>query len=346
MLNNKIVENTFFFGLLAAAAYLVWGVLAPFAGAVALAAVIVTICYPLHTRILKRMPTHTSLAAFFSVIVVFVIIFVPLTVIATILLNEAHSIYVAANSGSPASFQASFAHIEKFIQAFVPNFSLDITGYISKAANSIASNLGAIFASTAATIFFLLITLIGTFYFFRDGQQFSRFLIELSPLPDHEDKRIVERLATSIRAVAVGSVLVALIQGILTAIGLSIFGFKHAVLWGSVASIGALIPGVGTSIVFIPAVAYLIITGSYFVAVGVAIWGTFAVGLIDNFVGPYLMSRAGSLHPYLILLAVLGGIAFFGPVGFVLGPVVFTLFLALIELYSLHIKAAEQEEHG
>jgi predicted PurR-regulated permease PerM len=71
--------------------------------------------------------------------------------------------------------------------------------------------------------------------------------------------------------------------------------------------------------------------------VGVGIWGAVAVGLIDNFLGPYLMSRGNSMHPFLILLAVLGGISAFGPIGFIVGPVLMSLFKVLLELYSVHI---------
>jgi len=136
-------------------------------------------------------------------------------------------------------------------------------------------------------------------------------LILLSPLDDDDDEKIIRRLATAIRAVALGTVFIALIQGVLTAIGLTLFGFERAILWGSIASIGALIPGVGTMIVFIPAIVYSVATGSYLIAVGVALWGALAVGLIDNLLGPHLMSRGGNTHPFLILLSVLGGIVLF-----------------------------------
>jgi predicted PurR-regulated permease PerM len=93
--------------------------------------------------------------------------------------------------------------------------------------------------------------------------------------------------------------------------------------------------------VFIPSVAYLLATGSYLFAGGVALWGVFAVGLIDNLLGPYLMSRGNNLHPFLILISVLGGIVLLGPIGFILGPVSMSLFSVLLELYALHIRREE-----
>ena len=172
---------------------------------------------------------------------------------------------------------------------------------------------------------------------------FTDLLIKISPLPDDDDARIVKRLAKAIRAVVLGTVLIAIIQGTLTAVGLSLFGFERAVLWGSIASFGALIPGIGTTIVFLPAIIYLLVDGSYMVAVGVAVWGILAVGLIDNFLGPYLISRGTQhLHPFFILIAVLGGVVMFGPIGFILGPVTLTLFVVLLELYSSYIRKPDK----
>ena len=344
MIGNKVVEYAFFFGLLAAVAFLVWMILAPFAGALALSAIVVTICYPLHIRVQTWVPGKRSLAAFISVLLVLLVVVFPLVWLGSVLLNEARSIYEIVNSGSQVSLEESLSNFEAAAQALIPGFALDVTSHVSQLANFFASNIGSIFAGTATTIFLFFVSLMGLFYFFRDGKAFTDFLIYISPLPDDDDEKIVQRLATSIRAVALGTVLIALIQGTLTAIGLSLFGFERAVLWGSVAAIGALVPGVGTTIVFLPAIIYLLVTGSFLTAAGVALWGMLAVGIIDNILGPYLMSRGGKLHPFLILLSVLGGIALFGPIGFVLGPVSFTLLTVLLELYSTHLSDAPKTE--
>jgi len=338
MITNRLIEYVFFFGFLGVVAYLVWQLLEPFVTALALAAIIVTICYPLYDRVLAVMPKRNrSLAALSTTLLVVVVILLPLGLLGLFIFREAASIYRLFSNGSTFSLTESLTGVEHFIQQYVPQFSLNVAGYVQQVAEFVTSNIAAIFTGTASTLFLLFISLIATFYFFRDGKMFTKYLIEVSPLPDNEDTVILQRLARSIRSVAMGTVLVALIQGTLTAIGLALFGFDRAVLWGSVAAFGALVPGIGTSIVFIPAVIYLVTTGAYFHAVGVAIWAALAVGLIDNLLGPYLMSRGGALHPFLILLAVLGGVTLFGPIGFVLGPVILSLFKVLLELYALHL---------
>lgn len=337
MVMNRIVEYVFFFGLMGVVAYLVWEMLQPFVSALALAAIIVTISFPLYERIKKRVPRHNeTLAALLTTVIVFMIVIIPLLLITSALVNEAVSVYRAAGE-EQIGFEAGLRSFETAVNTYLPGFELNITEYLTQAASFLAGNLGAIFAGTASTIFLFFIAMIGSFYFFRDGREFTKKLVAISPLPDDQDDKILRRMAQSLRAVLTGTLLVAIIQGTLTALGLWLFGFERAVFGGVIASFGALIPSVGTSIVFVPTVLYLVVTGSYLSAMGLAIWGILAVGLIDNLLGPYLMSRGNAMHPFLILLSVLGGISLFGPIGFIVGPVIVTLFMVLLELYSQHI---------
>jgi len=339
MLVNRIVEYVFFFGFMGIVAYVVWQMLTPFISALALASIIVTICYPMYLRILDRTPKRNhTLAAFLTTILVGVVVMVPFVFVASALVNEAVSIYTLASNGE-VGFEDSFTELEQVIQRYAPSAEIDAIEYIKEATTWLAGNVGAIFASTASTVFLFFIAMIGSFYLFRDGKEFTKKLVCISPLPDKEDELILERLGRAVRSVAMGTVLVALIQGILTGFGFWAFGFERAVLWGAIASFGALIPGVGTTIVFIPAIVYSVFTGDYIATFGLAVWGMLAVGLIDNLLGPYLMSRGNSMHPFIILLSVLGGITVFGPIGFIVGPVMTSLFMVLLELYTIHISS-------
>ena len=339
MAMRLFVQNVFFFGLLIAATFLMWQLLAPFFGVLALAAIIVTICYPIHERIETNSRIKSkSLIAFISLLVVVVVVIIPLALMGSLLLRETVSLYTMFNTSSYSSFAGLLEYTETLIRTFVPAFSLDIGAIVTQIAEFIASHLLGIFAGTASTILYFFLTLIATFYFFRDGKIFTEYLVNLSPLKDGQDTLIINRLARAIRSVALGTVLIAIIQGILTSLGLWLFGFDRAILWGVIAALGALVPGVGTAIVFIPAIIYLIVTGELMTAGGVAVWAFFAVGIIDNILGPYVMSRGNPLHPFIILLSVLGGIALMGPIGFILGPVIATLFTVLVELYSQYMR--------
>jgi len=337
MNNSRIIEYSFFFAVFAFVGYLVWQIFAPFVSALALSAIIVTICYPMFEKFLKYMPRkNRTLGALVTTFVVLGIVILPFVFIISSLVGETVAVYRMAESGGQGNIQDFASMFEDKIQLVIPDFKLDITTYLQQSAVWLSTHLGAIFAGTASTIFLFFISLIGSFYFFRDGKEFTKWLILVSPLPDSDDEKILRRLARAIRSVATGTILIALIQGTLTAVGLSIFGFDRAILWGAVAFFGALIPSVGTTIVFVPAVIYSVIQGNFFIAVGISVWGVMAVGLIDNLLGPYLMSRGNNLHPFIVLISVLGGISLFGPIGFIVGPVIVTLFRVLLEIYETY----------
>jgi predicted PurR-regulated permease PerM len=116
-------------------------------------------------------------------------------------------------------------------------------------------------------------------------------------------------------------------------IGFGLFGIPNATLWGFLSALLAMVPGLGTGLVTLPAVVYLFAVGKMGAAVGLAIWGFAVVGLVDNFLAPYFYSKGIEIHQVVILFAVLGGIALFGPLGFIYGPVAVALFIALVSVY-------------
>jgi predicted PurR-regulated permease PerM len=336
-MKERLVEHVFFFGIFGLVGYLIWQIVAPFLGALALAAIIATVCYPFYLRVLRLVPRRNRPAgALISVVLIACTIFIPLFILSYVLFVQAVTFYEAMSGGS-GGFTSSLATLETNIETLFPGLSLDLAGYAQQGAGWLASHMGAIFAGTASTVFLLFIMLVALYYMLKDGPEFVKTVVRLSPLPDSQDEHILAKLSLSVRSVVLGTLAVAMIQGLLTAIGFTIFGVSQPVLWGSVAAVGALIPGVGTSFVFIGAVAVSLLAGSYGAAIGLAVWGMFAVGLVDNFLGPYLMSRGAKLHPFAVLLSVLGGVVLFGPIGFLVGPVALSLFTVLLELYSLHI---------
>jgi predicted PurR-regulated permease PerM len=172
----------------------------------------------------------------------------------------------------------------------------------------------------------------------RDGQKLKAAVVSLSPLSDADNEFIARKLERAINSAVKGNILIALIQGVLTTAGFLIFGVPSALLWGSLAAIAALIPGIGTALVLAPAIVFLFLAGEMVSGIGLTLWGMTAVGLIDNFLGPKFVGRGVQLHPLIILLSVLGGVGFFGPIGFLLGPLIISLLFALIDIYFANSK--------
>lgn len=335
---SRVVEYAFFFVILAGAGYLVWQVLSPFVTALALSVIIVTICYPLYERIQARVyKRNKSLAAGLTTLLVVFIVVLPLVLISSLFVKELVSFYQTLGAGQELTIEKYVLSLESAVQVYLPGFELNLTEQIRQSAEWLARNIGAIFAGTVSTIFMVLISLIGSFYFFRDGREFLKIAIKISPLPDSDDEIIFSRLAKAVRSVATGTVLISLIQGVLAAVGFAIFGIDRAVLWGAVAAVLAMIPGFGTFTVMVPGIIFLSLTGAPTAAIGLTIWTVVTVIVVDNILGPHLMSRGNNLHPFIMLTSVLGGISTFGPIGFIVGPVIVTLFIVLLEVYNQYI---------
>lgn len=312
--------------------------MAPFLSALALAAVVVTISSPLYYWVLPHMPKQSpSLAAFCSTIVVFLVGILPIILMTSLVVSEVVDLYQNMEGSEGLSVTTVATSVEEQIQRIIPEFEINLADQIRRSAEWFTGNLATIFAGTVSTFFLFFIALIASFYFFRDGKELLQLVIKASPLPDKEDKEILDRMAKAVRAVATGTLLVALIQAVLATIGMTVVGIDRAVLLGGLVAIGAMIPGVGTGIVMIPVILFLFISGSLVPAIVLLIWSVLVVGLVDNLIGPQLMSRGNNMHPFIILLSVLGGLSLFGPIGFLVGPVVVTLFLVLLEIYNHYI---------
>jgi predicted PurR-regulated permease PerM len=335
---SRVMEYAFFFGLLAVSGYMVWLIMQPFLSALALSAIIVTICYPLYERILRRTPRHNrTAAALFTTLLVLVLIILPVALISSLVVREVVGFIQDISAPTDHRLESIIALTEAKVGVLFPGFQIDVAGQTSAVTDWITNHIGAIFAGTVSTIFIFFMSILGSFYFFRDGKDLMQVLIKASPLPDKEDEVIFDRMATAVRAVATGTLLVALLQGVLVTLGFFLFGIERAILWGSLASIGALMPGIGTTIVTAPAIIFLFTTGQTFDAIGLTVWSVVIVGLVDNILSPYLIGRKNNMHSFVILISVLGGIILFGPLGFIVGPVVTTLFFVLLEIYNQYI---------
>lgn len=338
MRQSRIIEFTFFFGALGLVGYVVWQIFAPFIAALALSAIIVVICYPLYEFFRKYLSRQNrSIAALLTTIVVFCVVVTPIFLISSLLVNEFLSFYRSIDASAQLPIDALLSGVEMKLQTYIPGFDFNLSDQIKQSIQWFTKNLGSIFAGTLSVVFTFLIAMLGSFYLFRDGKRLVEWIVSVSPLKDSEDHAILDRIARSVRSVATGTVLVSIIQGIVAAVGFSIFGIERAILWGSIGALGGLLPGIGTTGIMLPAVGYLFFMGETGAAIGLMIWGATAIVVVDNFIGPQLMSRGNNLHPFVVLLSVLGGVSLFGPIGFILGPVFISLFMVLLELYGVYM---------
>jgi len=340
-MNNLKPQFYFLLIILSITMALSFFILRPFLFAIVLALVFSIIFQPLHLKMLKYTLKHEGLAAFLTTIIIVVLIFTPLTFLAIQILQEAKELYVSLlTGGGKDSLLNVFNKLAYFSHDYFPDageISANIDQYLKQGLSWLLNNLGAFFSNFANMMVTAFLFIISLYYLLKDGALLRKKIVALSPLKDADDEIIIKKLELAVSSVIKGNFVIAFIQGVVTAIGFSIFGLPNAVFWGTIAAIAALIPSVGTALVFVPAIILLFISGQIFAAFGLLLWGALAVGLIDNFLGPKLIGRGMQLHPLLVLLSVLGGISLFGPIGFVLGPIVLSLLFALLDIYSLII---------
>ncbi|MEK9184905.1 MAG: AI-2E family transporter [Patescibacteria group bacterium] len=336
-MNHQKSELYFLLVLLAVIFVLAFFIFKPFIYALILAIVFATVFGPLHKKILATTRERRGLAAILTTLAVLVVVIVPLTFLGIQIFQEATGLYssLTLNGGATDLSRDIGGYLQRFAK-FSPvpiELSVDVNQYLKQGLSWLLQHLGPLFANVAKVMMGIFIFLVALYYLFKDGHKLKVAVVDLSPLQDIHDETIFNKLALAINSVIKGNLTVALVQGILTAVGFAVFGVPNAALWGSVAAITALIPGIGTALVIIPAILYLFFSGETLFAFGFLVWGVVAVGLIDNFLGPKLAERGMRLHPFLILLSILGGMGFFGPLGFLLGPIVLSLLFTLHEIY-------------
>lgn len=325
-------QSNFLVSLLLAVLALAFFIFRPYLGALVVAATFAVIFYPLYVLLLRGSGGRKNLAASLTTVCVLVVVILPLAWFGWQLFQEAREVYLQVSDPETNFSSALISLLEERLDTFLPR--VDFDQYTEQALRWLLQHTGLVFASLARLGISVFVILFALFYLLRDGEAIQKRLISLSPLRDTYDHLIVQRLHGAINTVIKGSLLIALIQGILAGAGFAIFGVPSPVLWGSIAVIAALIPSVGTATVLVPAVAYLFLTDHLWASVGLIVWGVTVVGLVDNLLRPSLISRGIKIHPLLILLSVLGGLSFFGPLGFILGPLVLSLLFALLDIYE------------
>ncbi|MFA6503151.1 MAG: AI-2E family transporter [Candidatus Paceibacterota bacterium] len=341
-MDAKVLRPYFLITLITASAVLTFFIFRPFLIVLVLAAMFAMLLQPLYHVVLRRMSSSPGLAAFVTMLVAVVCILIPLMFISVQIADDAQNLYTSLSDGSGRVYlDAVFQQANGDAALFAPSLarsgselSASFDQYVKDVLSWLIQNLGGAFGSVARFILDFFVFLIALYYLLRDGPKLKQLIIEASPLADTEDRMVFTRLELAARSVIRGSLLIALIQGILTGIGFTIFGIPNSILWGVVASFAALIPGIGTSLVLIPGIAYLFAIGATTPALGLLIWSLVAVGLIDNFLGPKLVGRGMQLHPLIVLLSVFGGLVFFGPAGIFLGPLSASLLFALLSIHQ------------
>lgn len=336
-MNEKSLQVGFLLACLAGAIVLSIVLYAPFLSVLAVAAMAAVIMHPMHMRLSKLLRGKETLSAFLTVLTVVALLLGPVTVISLQVFSETADLYADVTANRLTYVRSVERVVLEVVHPLNPGFRLNTESYIQQGLGWITSHLGRLFSGTLEVLFSLFLFLVAFYYLLKDGPRFMKAVMALSPLSDRYDQAVFDRMSLAVNSMVRGQLFVATLQGFLTGIGFAIFGVPSPALWGAVAALCALIPGFGTSLVIIPGIIVLFATGHLWQAFGLIVWGALAVGLIDNLLGPTLIGRGAKIHPLFVLFAVLGGLLFYGPMGFLLGPLTISLLFALLDIYRMLI---------
>lgn len=332
------------FGSIASAvlAVALFWILKPFIGALLWAALLAFLLFPLNRRLCARLRGRKSIAALLLTFAVVLMVVVP-----TILLGV---MFASQASGLAGQLQAAAAQHKLqgpgALNGLLDDAALMIGGWLPVPVDQIRASLltaaeqfaqsavsmgGSLAASLLSLVVAIVVALFVLFFFLRDGEQMVTRAMVLVPLDDRRKSHLLRHLSEVTRAVVLGSLVTALVQGTLLGIGFALAGVASPIFFGVIAVGAAVVPLLGTTLVWVPMAVWVGVSGHWGAALFLAIWGVAVVSSADNVVRPLFISSRAKISTLPVFIGLLGGISAFGAIGIFLGPVVIALALALFE---------------
>jgi predicted PurR-regulated permease PerM len=343
-------DKSFLLLVIAVSVAFAW-ILRPFYGAVLWGVIIAIVFRPLYRRLLRRMPARPTIAALATVLVILVLVILPITLVAGMLVQEGLSTYERIQSGElniGRYFQQVLNALPAWATSLLDRVGLTslvrieerLAAILTRSAQFFAAqalNLGQNAASFVVSLFIMLYLL---FFLLRDGEALAGRIRNAIPLRADQQRSLAERFSTVIRATVKGNLVVALVQGALGALIFLLLGVGAPVLWGTLMALLSLLPAVGAAVVWLPVAIYFLATGEVARGVILIAFGVLVIGLVDNILRPILVGKDTRMPDYVVLISTLGGIAVFGLNGFVIGPVIAAMFLSVWDIVATSKAAA------
>ncbi len=301
---------------------------------------------PLYVLLCRGLRGMKILASFITCLILALVILIPLFTLMSIIANQALEFSSQVTKGMQGGelwpwiaakidvFKSYLTQLNLPLPPGEINLEQIVKTVVTRASEFVYTN--AIGLIKGFTYFFLdlVLVLFIAFFMFLQGDAFIGEIKKLSPLDQAHNEEILRETEVTIKATLWGTVIVAFVQGILGGVGFLIFGLPQPAFWGTVMIPASVIPVVGSAIIWGPAAVYLIFAGHVGAGIGLIVWGGVVVSVIDNILKPILMKGSGSTPSIFILFSILGGLTYFGMIGFILGPLILSFLLSLLRIYQ------------
>ena len=320
-------------------------ILWPFYEAVFWGLALAILFMPLHRKVLQRMPGKPNLAALSTLVLCLVVVILPMTLLSISLVQEATHVYERLRSG-----QLDFGTYVQQVIAALPAWavslldSLDLTSVAAlqhklstvsvQASQLVATRALNIGQNTLQFVVSFGVMLYLLFFLLRDGQALGARIRRAIPLEESHKHDLSSKFITVNRATLKGNIMVAATQGFLGGFIFWALGIQGPVLWGVLMAFLSLLPAVGAGLIWGPVAIYFFATGSVWQGSVLTAYGIGVIGLVDNILRPILVGKDTKMPDYVVLVSTLGGMTLFGLHGFVIGPVIAALFIAIWDLVT------------
>ena len=335
------VGGPFFLVVLVVVGVFFFAMLRPFLIAILLAGMLAGLLYPLYTRLKLRLWNKEALSSVICVLLVLFLIIIPLVSVMGLITYQAFQVKDSVEQGYQKVVEKGPGWIENFrdhpLVGKIVGQDIDWKQKAGEGAKFVSTfiikAIGKTSQSTFQTILMSFIMLYTLFFFLIDGPALMQRIKYLSPIKDEYEDQIIDRFLSIARATIKGTIIIGLIQGVMGGITFAIFGVGSSIFWGTLMVILSIIPGVGSALIWVPAIIIKVMTGHIGQGIGILIGGIL-ISVSDNVLRPKLVGKDTKMHELMILFSTLGGIALFGIIGFILGPILAAVFVTVTDIYA------------
>ena len=332
------IQLVLFYGALLLIAWLLYRICEPFLVPLAWAGVLAICWWPLHLRLLARF--RPTLAAGLSTALLSGLLIIPVVLLGIALAHQAvgaiDRVQDAFANGPPPTVREHWDHVREWLPLpAIDELSTSVGEAARSASGVIARQAGTILGAVMLVLFDVAILIFALFFMLRDGLAIGAAIRHLMPLEVVHRERLAHEIHDLIHASVTSSVIVASVQGFLGGVLFLILGIEGALFWGVVMSVLSLFPIIGSWLVWAPAAGWLLLNGHLVKGIILIVGGVVMVGGIDNILRPILLGKRSQMGMLHLFIALLGGVAAFGFIGLILGPVVMAIALSLFRAYDL-----------
>jgi predicted PurR-regulated permease PerM len=341
-MQRQTINNLVLLSLLFLISAIFLSMIRDFLMALLLAGIFSALAQPVFRKTTRLLGNRPRAAALSTLLLFFLVVLVPLSGLVSIVTAQAVKVgmsitpWVKQQIAQPTAFSEYLQRLPYYDQ-LVPYHDQIVSKageLASKISVFLVNSLSAGAIGTVNFIFMFFVFLYVSYFFLMDGKALMTRILYYLPLKEKDENRLLDRFTSVTRATLKGTALIGVLQGALAGLAFAVVGIDAAIFWGTLMAALSIIPAVGSAIIWVPAVIIMAAGGSYLKAIGLALFCGLIVGSFDNVLRPRLVGKDTQMHDLMIFLGTLGGIALFGVIGFIIGPIIAALFVTIWDIYG------------